>query len=260
MNQKKYKKTWHLIWTLAITDFRLRYHGAILGFLWSLLQPLLMFTVMFVVFSSIFRTQGTNSEYYALELLTSLTVFMFFSQGTMSGLSSFVDKQSILTKIATPLWTVILSSSMNTFLIFLTNIFIIILFFAFSSFIPSISAIAFFFFSLIQMIFLIVSFSFFAAPLYVRFRDITMIWEVITRILMYASPIIYPLSMMPADVQKILLLNPLAFIIHFQKEALIYNHFPTFFQSALFSVSILGVFLCSLLFYKKYSKNIIELL
>lgn len=247
-----------LIWVLAKTDFKLRYHGSVLGYVWALLKPLLMFVILNFVFSSIFNPRGTGAEYYSLQLLVSIILFTFFSEGTTAGMNSLLTKSQLVTKIYVPRWTIILASTVNSALIFLMNIIVIVTFFIYKGFLPSLAAISLFFLYAVLTYVIIVSFAFFTAPLYVKFRDLAMIWEVLVTLLFYATPIIYPLQILPSYIQQVLLANPMAFIIHFNKEGLISDHFASFYQNSGFIVIIIAVFCLSILSYRKLIPNVAE--
>ena len=247
-----------LIWMLAKTDFKLRYQGSALGYLWALLKPLLMFTILNFVFSSIFNPRNTGTEYYSLQLLIGIILFNFFSEGTSAGMSSLLNKSQLVTKIYVPRWTIILASTVNAGMIFLMNLFIIILFFALYGFLPSFSAIAMFLLFSVLTYVLIVSFSLFTAPLFVKFRDLSLIWEVLISMLFYATPIIYSLQLMPIYIQRILLLNPMAFIIHFTKESLVNNHFADLWQNLTFILLVVLALILSMLTYRKMEPRIAE--
>lgn len=96
------------------------------------------------------------------------------------------------------------------------------------------------------------------APLFVKFRDIAMIWEVALRIMFYASPIFYPLQMLPEWIQQILLINPVAFIIHFTKESMFNNHFLHLWQLALFFMLCACFFIFSIWAYTKLIPKVAE--
>lgn len=242
---------------LAVTDFKLRYQNSVLGYVWALLQPLLLFMVLNLVFSSLFA-RGGGVDYYSLQLIVSLMLFLFFSEGTNAGLQSLVTKSQLVTKIYVPRWTIIIASTLNATLIFIMNLVVIAGFFAWYKFLPSFQAIGLFFISIIALYVTIVAFSLFAAPLYVKFRDLAMIWDVLVRVLMYASPILYPLTMLPEKYHTILLLNPVSFIIHFNKEALINNHFANSHQYVVFFSVVIGLLVFGVWSYNLQSKRIAE--
>ncbi|MFA5993389.1 MAG: ABC transporter permease [Parcubacteria group bacterium] len=256
---KQHENYKELIWMLAKTDFKLRYHGSVLGYLWALLKPLLTFAILNFVFSSVFNPRNTAGvDTYSLQLLVSLMMFYFFSEGTSAGMNSLLSKSQLVTKIYVPRWTIILASTINATLIFLMNLAVIAFFFALKGFMPSLAAIGMFLLFSVFIYIIVLSFSLLTAPLYVKFRDLSMIWEVLLMIIMYASPIIYPLVTIPAQYHVFVLLNPLAFIIHFTKESLINNHFATFGQYAIFMAIVLSGFALSIWSYRKMSPRIAE--
>lgn len=255
---KSHENYKELIWMLAKTDFKLRYHGSVLGYLWALLKPLLTFAILNFVFSSVFNPRNTGMDTYSLQLLVSLMIFYFFSEGTSAGMSSLVSKSQLVTKIYVPRWSIILASTINATLIYIMNLLVIILFFFFKGFLPSPLAIGMFLLFSVFVYVIILSFSLLTAPLYVKFRDLSMIWEVLLMIILYASPIIYPLATIPAKYHALMLLNPLAFIVHFNKESLINNHFADPGQYAIFIAIVAGGFVFSIWSYRKMAPRIAE--
>ena len=247
-----------LIWTLAKTDFKLRYHGSALGYVWAILKPLLMFTILNFVFSSLFNAKGNGIPYYSLQLLVGIILFNFFSEGTSAGMSSLLSKSQLVTKIYVPRWTIILASTLNSAMIFVMNLIVIAFFFALNRFLPGFEAILLFAIFSIFTYIIILGFALLTAPFYVKFRDLAMIWEVLTTMLFYATPIVYSLQMMPASVQKIILLNPMAFIVHFTKEGLINNHFADPWKTLIFVITVFAFFALGIFSYQKLAPRIAE--
>lgn len=247
-----------LIWMLAKTDFKLRYQGSVLGYVWALLKPLLMFLILNFVFSSLFNTRGNGIEHYSLQLLVAIMMFNFFGEGSSAGMSSLLSKSQLVTKIYVPRWTIILASTLNSAMIYVMNLVVIVLFFTWYQYMPSLASIAMFFISSISIYILVVSFAFLTAPLYVRLRDLSLIWEVIVSFLFYATPVFYPLQMLPANVQQLLLLNPMAFIIHFTKESLTANHFAEPWQYGMFFLILGSGFALSIWSYQKLAPKVAE--
>ena len=126
-----------LIWMLAKTDFKLRYQNSILGYVWAILKPLLMFCVLNFVFSSIFNPRHIGGENYTLGLLVSLILFYFFDEGTKAGMQSLILKSELVSKIYIPRWTIIMASTIHNTLVFLTNLIVIVIFFTWYRFLPS---------------------------------------------------------------------------------------------------------------------------
>jgi ABC-2 type transport system permease protein len=255
---KSHENYRQLVMRLAKTDFKLRYHGSILGYVWAILKPLLMFTILNFVFSSIFNFRNSGTPYYPLELLTGLLMFQFFSEGTMNGMNSLLAKAQLVTKIYVPRWTIVLGSTINALFVYGMNLIVLVIFFFIYKVTPSFPAILMFLVFSTLLYALIVAFSFFTAPLFVRFRDLSMIWEVLLTVLLYASPIVYPLTMMPENIQKIMLLNPLAFIIHFSKQGLINNYFTNGWNFLYLLIGVIGIFTISFLIFRKTEKKIAE--
>lgn len=255
---KSHENYIELVLRLAKTDFKLRYHNNALGYVWAIAKPLMMFAILNFVFSSIFNLRNSATPYYPLELLTALLLFQFFSEGTSNGLASLVSKSQLVTKIYVPKWTIILSATLNSFFIFLTNLVVLGVFFFVYHKAPSIIGIMYFILYVFMLYTLIIAFSFFAAPLYVRFRDLSTIWEVLLSVLMYAAPIIYPLSFIPSHLQKIIMINPLAYIIHYAKLGLISGTYPPIDNLMFIILGIAFLLAVGLLNYRKLEKRVAE--
>lgn len=256
--KNKHENYWELVWALARTDFKLRYHGSILGYVWALLKPLLTFLILNFVFSTIFNPRNSGIEYFSLQLLVSIMLFNFFAEGTMSGLNSLLGKSSLVTKIYVPRWTIVIASTINATLIFGMNLIIIAAFFIWYGYFPGFPAIMAFLFYILLTFLLILSFSFIAAPLYVKFRDLSQIWEVAIQALFYGSPIVYPLQIIPAQYHSVLLANPIGYIIHFNKVALTENHYAAFTQNGIFTLLVLALFVASLFIFRKMEPKVAE--
>lgn len=255
---KRHENYRELVMRLAKTDFKLRYHGSALGYVWVILKPLLMFTILNFVFSTIFNFRNSGTPYYPLELLTGLLLFQFFSEGTMNGMSALLSKAQLVTKIYVPRWTIVLGSTVNALFVFSMNLVVLALFFVIYHKIPSLAGVLMFLVYAILLYVLIVAFSFLTATLYVRFRDLITIWEVLLSVLMYASPIIYPITMLPERIRHYILLNPLAFIINYSKEGLISNNFVIFSHFLILFVSTAAILGGSILIFNKYEKRVAE--
>ncbi len=251
---------WELVWALAKTDFTLRYHGSFLGYAWAILKPLLMFSVMYFVFSSLFNPRNTGTEFYAIQLLIGIMMFTFFSEGTMSGMTSLLSKAQLVTKIYVPRWAIIIASTLNAAMIFVMNLIIVVIFAIIFQFTPSLASLGVFAIASVYIYILIVAFSLMTAPLLIKFRDLQMIWEVLISLLFYASPIIYPLSILPLNVQQVILISPIGFIIHFTKEALINDHFADAWQLLLFTGAIIILLLLSIIIYRRLNTRLAELI
>ena len=257
---KSHENYKELVWRLAKTDFKLRYHGSVLGYIWVILKPLLMFTILNFVFSSLFNYRNSGTPDYPLELLTGLLLFQFFSEATIMGMNSLVSKAQLVTKIYVPRWTIVLGSTMNALFIFGMNLIVLAVFFGIYHKVPTFFGLVMFFVYAIILYILAVAFSFLTAPFFVRFRDLGNTWDVILSVLLYASPIIYPLTMMPDKIQYLMLLSPVAFIINFAKQGLINNLYTTVWHFVMLLFGIIAAVIIAFLIFKKYEKNVAELI
>lgn len=243
---------------LAKTDFKLRYQNSVLGYVWAVLKPLFMFAVLNFVFSSIFNPRNIGGEHYTLGLLVGLMLFYFFDEGTKAGMVSLKLKSELVSKIYIPRWTIIVASTIHISLIFIFNLIVVILFFVWFQFLPSLMSILLFLVFSFLLYFLILSVALLTAPLLVKFRDLGMIWEVLVNAMFYASPIFYPLQILPEWIQRFLLINPVAFIVHFSKEAMFNNHFTDCWKLTAFCASSVLFFLFSIRAYNKLIPNVAE--
>src|SRR5271157_3141277 len=178
-----------LIKNLVISDLKVKYANSILGFAWSMLNPLLMMLVLYVVFSNFFGSGGS----FILYILTGLLVWRFFSIGTTSALASIVGKPSLVTKIYIPREILPLSSTLSSLISSILEFCVLVpLLFIFG---VNISLTILLFPVLLALFFLIVyGFALILSSLYVYFRDLNNIWDVLMQVGFFACPIMYPLS------------------------------------------------------------------
>ena len=240
---------------LAKTDLKMRYQGSWLGAIWVFLKPFCLFLILNFVFSNLFFKNNPN---YTIRLLVGLILWYFFSESTTVGMNSLLAKAHILKKVYIPLWLIIISSTVHSALAFFFNLAILFIFlFAYHVF-PGVIQLSVFLVYIILIYGISLTYSFFAAPLYVRFRDLNQIWEVLLGVLFYASPIIYPISAVPPHVQSLLYLNPMTLLIEHSKVVLIDHGFARFDHLLIFIAIFIPCFIGSIWFLKKSSKNLIE--
>lgn len=203
------KKNRVLLAELVRTDFKLRYQGSVLGYTWSLLRPLLLFVILYVVFVK-FLKLGTEIPHFPVYLLLGLVMWNFFAEMTSQSLGSIVGRGDLIRKIRIPRWMVVISSSVSA-LINLGLTLIVIAIFMIINHVGLMSSALLFPLVLLQLYLLALGLSLMLAAMFVKYRDMSYIWEVIMQAGFYATPIIYPISRIAnVQYQKILLLNPLA--------------------------------------------------
>lgn len=211
-------RNWELTWEIAKTDFKLRYHGSVLGVVWMVLKPLLLFAILSTVFSHAF---GSTVARYPLKVLTGVVLWTYFADGTSAGLQSLLAKGHLLAKVRLSPWVVVFASVIQTTGIFLLNVLIALLFFLGSGVVPNAWSFLRFSLQVLYLTGLIVGFSLLTAPWYVRYRDLKPAWEVLLTIGFYLTPIIYPLSAIPDRYRSLIALNPLTPIVERATTALL---------------------------------------
>ena len=184
------KKNRILLKELTKTDFKLRYQGSVLGYLWALLRPLLMFAILYVVFIKLWKF-GSDIPHYPVYLLCGTTMWSFFTECTSQGIQAIVNRGDLLRKISFPKYIVVVSATLTAVINMIINVGVIIIFalingvhFSFTWFLAIPAIFELYLFSL--------SLAFFLGSINVKYRDITSIWDVFTQALFYAVPIIYP--------------------------------------------------------------------
>lgn len=198
-----------LLSELVRTDFKLRYQGSVLGYTWSLLRPLFMFLILYIVFAR-FLNLGEDIPHYPSYLLIGIVLWQFFADMTNQSLSSIVGRGDLIRKIRIPRWMIVLSSSASAIINLLLNLIVVAVFMTINK--AEVSASAVFFPIILAEIYLFaLGISLFLSAAYVKYRDISYIWEVVMQAGFYLTPILYPLSMIPkVEFQKILMINPMA--------------------------------------------------
>lgn len=205
------KKNKVLLRELVVTDFKLRYQGSVLGYLWSLLKPLMLFGIMYVVFIHFLRF-GEGIPHFAVALLLGIVMWTFFIDATNQGMQAIVSRGDLLRKINFPKYILVISGTVSALINFLLNLVVVFIFMVFDGVDFGWSALLFPVTVLILFTFALAT-AFFLAAVNVRFRDIGHIWEVVLQALFYATPIIYPLQKVIEynDIAAhLLMLNPIA--------------------------------------------------
>lgn len=243
----------NLVKSFAWTDFKLKYHGSLLGYLWSLLNPLLTFGILYVVFSHFVRFQIAH---YPLFLFLGIILWGYFNEGTFNALTSLYIKSNIMKKIYFPRTAIVLASNLTTFLGFLLN-FLVFLFFVL------LSGLELHFLSLLSILFftnlflLTLGVSYIVAGMNLRFIDVQHIWRILLQLLFWLTPVIYSLEMLPESFRFLLYFNPLVLILEGMRKLFLENFFsfPFYFLSLLFS---LVVFFLGYFVYRKMSVSFAE--
>lgn len=207
----RYRYTIILLRQIVKTDFKLRYQGSILGYVWSLLKPLLLFLILFLVFTKFFKV-GTAVPHYPVYLLLGIVLWSYFVEATAGSVTAIVSKGELLRKINFPRYVIILSISIAAFINLLFNFIVIAVFMYFNKvpFSPHDFLIIPFIF---ELFILSLSVAFLLSSAYVHFRDLSYIWDVLLQLGFYLTPIIYAMSRLPSRYAKLVILSPVAQIL-----------------------------------------------
>ena len=209
--QQRYRYALIVFRELVKTDFQLRYQGSFLGMLWSVVKPLMLFAVMYVVFVRFLKfTDGTPT--FPISLLCGTCLWNFFSEATTMGMHAVVNRGDLLRKIHFPNYIIVASTTMGSMISLGINLLVVIVFgfFAHAHYTWRVLLVPF---SIIKLYAIALGVALLLGTLFVYFRDIAHIWEVILQAMFYATPIIYPISMVASNqdfgwAADLLMLNP----------------------------------------------------
>lgn len=264
MKQFVSKSNRALLAELVRTDFKLRYQGSLLGYAWSLLKPLLLFVILYVVFVYFLKI-GNDIAHFPVYLLLGIVLWNFFTEMTVQSLGSIVGRGDLIRKIRIPRWMIVFSSSISASINLILSLVVVGIFMLVNQ-VPLTITILWLPVYLVMIYVLALGCSLFLAAAYVKFRDISYIWEVILQAGFYATPIIYPLQMINNEmVEKILLLNPMAMAIQGARHNVVTRDALTTYNTwdgswhVLIPVAItLVIFIGGLLYFKSQAKDFAE--
>jgi lipopolysaccharide transport system permease protein len=212
-----------LIWTLVRTDFKARYHGTLGGFVWALLKPLTMFLVLNAVFSLVFVADRT----YRLDLIIGLFLWDFFADSTRTGLTSLYAKGFLLSKARFPSWIVVLTSLSNPLITVTVFGTVLCLFLTLTGLAPGWRSVGLFAVYVAALALIALGISLAGSVLFLRYRDLNQVWDVVTQAGFFLAPIVYPLGVIPARYQFWLYAWPPTAVMEFSRTVLVDGRQPT---------------------------------
>lgn len=223
------RRFWHLTRALAVTEFKLRFFGSVLGYAWQVMRPLMLFGVLYVLFTQVLRVGG-DAPLYGVALLLGLVLFTFFSEATGGAVGSIVDRENLVRKIEFPRLAVPLSVVLTALFNLALNLGVVVVFLLASGGSPR--------WSWLELLPLVAILAVLAGGLamllsatFVRARDVRPIWEVVLQLLFYGSPIFYTLETVQRTshgwVAKLLVYNPFAAILQQARHALVSPRYET---------------------------------
>ena len=210
----------HLSITLALMDWKLRFFGSVLGYFWSLLRPLMLFGILYFVFSQVLRV-GSDVPDYPLQLLIGVLLFTYFSEVTVVCVTSLVDEEPLIRKVSFPRMVIPVAAALTASFNLVLNLVTIAAFIILGGVEPRESWI----FVPIPLVLLIVlgtGVGMLVSALYVPFRDIKPIWDVMLQLLFYGSPVLYAIEVIPSETARQgIMCNPVAALIQQARHWLI---------------------------------------
>lgn len=257
-----------LLGELVKTDFKLRYQGSALGYLWAVLRPLLMFAILYIVFAKLLNFGG-DIPHYPVYLLTGTVLWSFFTECTSQGIQAIVNRGDLLRKISFPKYIVVVSATATALINLAINLLVIVIFALINGVAPSLSWLLVPL-SVLELYALSLGISFLLGAINVKYRDVTSIWDVLIQALFYTVPIIYPLTMVINSgsfgliAAKLILLNPIAQAIQDVRHNLITSTADTTWsiigdwKAIIPIVLVIVVLICAALFFRKKSKYFAE--
>jgi ABC-2 type transport system permease protein len=219
-----WRRSAELLYLIAVTDFKRTYFGTVLGYLWSLVRPLMLFGVLLAVFTRVFRL-GSHVPHYAVFLLLNIVLFGFFQEATTMAVGSIVGHEGVVRKTQFPRLVIPFSVVLTSLFNLLPNLlvaFIFILAFGVAPawtwlLLPILLTALFVITAAVSMI---------VSALYPRFRDLGIIWSVTVTALFYVTPVLYPLSAVSSSIRNVIALNPLTPIFDLARKWIIDPHAP----------------------------------
>jgi ABC-2 type transport system permease protein len=222
-----------LLWLMAVTEFRRTYFGTVFGYLWSLVRPLMLFGVLLFVFTQVFKI-GSELHNYPVLLLLGIVQFTFFQEATTNAVTSVVAQEGVVRKTQFPRLVIPLSTVLTAFFNFCLNLVVVLAFVLAWGVGPQWTWLLLPF-AVAALFVLTTAVSMTLSVLYVRFRDVAIIWTVGAQMLFYATPILYPLGLenfLSDSVEHLLMLNPLAVIFEQVRVWMLEPSAPTAAEAA----------------------------
>ena len=242
-----------LLQELVSRDLKIKYRRSILGYLWSVLNPLLMMVVLTIVFSTMFRFDIPN---YPVYLLAGQLLFAFFSESTTMAMNSIINGASLIKKVYLPKYIFPLSrvlSSFTTMVFSLLALFIVMVATS-ATFYPTLVLIPL---VLLYMLLFSLGVSLILAVAVVYFRDMQHLYGVFLSALNYLTPIFYPASVLPNWLKPYMVLNPLYNFVELFRKILLYGQWPSANEYAICTIYTVGMLLLGIHVFEKHQKNFI---
>jgi ABC-2 type transport system permease protein len=222
----EWRRLLHLTRLLAVTEFRLRFFGSVLGYVWQVMHPLFLFGVLYLVFTEVVKLGG-GVRFYPVALLSGIVLFVFLSEATSQSVQSLIEREPIVRKIQFPRLAVPLSIVLTALFRLGLNLLVVFVFLLLSGGSAMLSWLEL---PLLVALLIVLAAGLAAllSALFVHLRDIKPIWDVFLQVIFYASPIFYPITIVKSDtLRELLMVNPFAAILQEFRHAVIDPSHPS---------------------------------
>lgn len=243
-----------ILWQLIKGEFKLRYQNSYLGYVWTLIKPLLLFGVIYLVFSVFLQSPV---QHYPIYLLLGVIIWNFFAEATLIGMSTFLTKRELVTKIYFPREILVFASTLSSLMTLLLNLVVFFIFIMVSGVFPGTEAL-FFLLYLVELYLIVAGITFLLASLYIHFRDLQHIWEVLLQIGFWLTPIVYPITIVPSEYHRYIFLNPLARVIEYSRDIFIRHHIPEFSLNVVLAIMSVVIFCAGYAILRSQTSKIAE--
>ena len=243
-----------LVLQFAIKDFKIRYTHSLLGYAWSVINPLMFFLIYYVVFALFFRINIPN---YPAFLLIGIVLWNFFAEGTANGAAILLARANLLTKAVLPREVMVYAALLSAGLTFAINLVVLMIFLLAIGTSPHFSVIAFPFL-LVNLVLLTLGAALFLAPLHVRFRDVGYLWGIVIQAGFWFTPIVYQESMIPDRGRWLIWVNPMARIIGDTRRVLIDGSWPDMQALLVTTVMSVAVFVIGFAVFQRLQARLVE--
>jgi ABC-2 type transport system permease protein len=264
--KNRYRYSIILLKQLVKTDFKLRYQGSVLGYAWSLLRPLLMFVILYVIFVKVVKADG-GIPYFPVYLLLGIVIWNFFVEMTTQSLSAIVGRGELIRKIRIPRWVIIFSISISALINLGLNLIIFFLLMLWKQ-VPLMDTLFLLPLIIFEVYILALGCALFLSTAYVKFRDVGYIWDVVLQAGFYVTPILYAMSFIhKVSYQKVVLLNPMAQAIQDARYATVSHDAKVVTTSRIFNhepamlipfIIVAVIFIVGFLFFKSQARDFAE--
>lgn len=247
-------KTKGILFNFAITDLKIRYRNSVLGIVWSIIEPLLLLGVLFLVFSTMFRFEIENFPIY---LLLGIITWNFFKNGTSIALGSLTNRTALISQIYFPRSIPGLSAGITASIMLMIELVILAVFMVVLNFVPSLTVIYLIPIFLLEL-FLILGISLALSVLNTKFKDVEFIWGVILSAGFFLTPIFYQFDMLPESVRNVLQFSPMVQIVTMAHHVTLYGELPPV-NSMLYAIfSVFVIVVVGYLIFRKFQGRIVE--